>query len=384
MKYLYSCIICLLAILLCSCNKEGDITVIVEDGQPTVEVMILGKWQPTIRSWVNLETGEIYSQEPLNGEDFLEFFEDGTFGFSGDRMDWRADNEDFSVYLDGDYWDIASLTERLMRLYREGKPNDKGYVPNGWLVYDFDRIGGFEADGEENEQPSTSTVHHISMIETDYSTSLAGHIYTFSYDEKGRMKDVKIRIKDSTKETYKISYSFDNEKVNITTNHGNYKGILNKEGCVETVLQQSEVNTDWTTYASISYNKDGQMTKFSDCTMTYLDRDRVSEGKFEFSYSDIENKTIPDLNSFISAAYSSYGLSFAHFEPFALPDLFGEPSKHLISEERTPKGYDFYYRYEYEQDKQGRVSRVICSSIDQVSGNNNVLNTTTYTITYED
>ena len=63
--------------------------------------------------------------------------------------------------------------------------------------------------------------------------------------------------------------------------------------------------------------------------------------------------------------------------------MMGKPSENMIMEERHPL-YDYYYTYDYKQDEKGRIVQIMRSSINQVGGNNDVLNQTTFSITYTD
>ncbi len=366
MKYLYSSIY-LLFVLLCSCNKEGDITVVVEDGQPTIEVMILGKWQPTVKSWVNLETGEIYSQEPISGDDLLEFFEDGTCGFSGDKMNWRADNEDFSVYLDGEYWNIASLTERLMRLYREGKSSDKGYVPNGWLVYDFDRIGNFEHEEEEGE-PDATVSHRIVRLKVSHTnTTTLGADYRFKYDSQGRIQEVIQANETAATYIYQDNYV----EIKIGNSNTRHRFFLNSAGYTEKIERSIDKNP-WETMGICSYNKDGQIISLYDKSFSYTNGDRYwDSGYNEVEYTDIENNTFPDVNGFIGTNIFTYLI-----EPFG---FFGKPSKHLLACENISTS-DFYSIYEYAFDDLNRVNRIIQTNHSKF--NNEVFGQILYDITY--
>lgn len=87
MKLIYNNVCLLLMLLLVTaCNDKGDVTVVIEDGQPAIRTLIVGKWKPEHKGWMDKQTGEIKGLSDINSdsEDGLlwEFFEDGTFGFS--------------------------------------------------------------------------------------------------------------------------------------------------------------------------------------------------------------------------------------------------------------------------------------------------------------
>lgn len=379
----------LLTVCISSCNKDGVATLVIEDGQPGVSQMIIGQWEPDHIEWTDKD-GNVLERPEMTDVPDLIFNEGGTGTFEGNgtgSFDWSVDEgfndgmgsgydgEGPSITFNGERWYIFQLTKTILIIYRI---TDR-YI----IIYYYYRVGEYDGGNKPNENPSLSTVHRISMIETDYNSSLVGHIYTFTYDTQGRIQGVEMRFENEKEYTYKISYTYSNDEVDIITNYGNYKGILNENGYVETLLQQSITNTEWTVYSSISYNVDGQMSMFNKYVMDYLNGDLISvsseeKNKYNFTYSDIENKTIPDLNSFISVGY--LGVSMGSFQPFALPELFGKPSKHLLASQKLDFA-DYYDEYEYKIDEQGRVVQIICISINRFSGDKNI--ETTYNITYK-
>ena len=382
-------ILLLFVALVSACNEEGIATLVIEDGQPSVAKMIVGQWKPNHAEKAD-EDGNVIEDLDITDIPDLNFGENGSghFGNNGTgtggsdsgNFDWSVDEGENtggddgydekgpSVTFNGERWYIFQLTKSKLIIYRV---TDK-YI----LIYYYYRVGDYNEEGESDSNPNA--VHRISMIKC--KSSFDTQVYTFLYDKEGRIQDVKISIKD--KDTYKIAYTYNSEEVNISTNYGNYRGILNENGYVKTLLQQSATSANWTDYASISYNSDGQISMFGNYVMNYSDENRISVSQYEFNYSNIENHTIPDLNSFIASGYSC-GTHFAHFNPFSLPDIFGKPSKHLVSQQSGGLE-DYNYEYEYNTDKNDRVIEIISIPINRFSGEKVFENSTTFSIVYQD
>lgn len=398
MKCIYNKIWLLLVLFLaCACNDKGDVTVVIEDGQPAIRTMVVGKWQPKQRSWIDKLTGEVkksYDMENNNEENSIwEFFEDGTFGFSngnsstGSRFDWNTDEEDYTIYLDGEEWTVGQLTEYMMRLYREGKKSDTGYDPNSWLAYDFERIGDYVSEDEPGNEPQGSTSYRIASItetkESKWSDRIDKKVYTYDYDNKGRISEWAIDGKTVA------AYVYDDEEGRVmVSSDGNYIGSLNGDGYISSIQKRSTnaSSNEWKTVVSSTYyDSNKQLIQIQSNKFSYKEGERIAVGDdYTYSYSDIVNQTIPDLNCIISDNYSGepYYSSYSLFSPFG---MYGVSSKHLISKEQTPASHDLYSTYEYELDKEKRVSRVIQSNISQVGIDaGETSGTIVYDITYTD
>lgn len=387
MKRIYNNVCLLLMLLLVTaCNDKGDVTVVIEDGQPAIRTLIVGKWKPEHKGWMDKQTGEIKGLSDIDSdsEDGLlwEFFEDGTFGFSdgdssiGGKFDWNANDDEYAVEIDGEKWTIAQLTEYMMGIYREGHPGDEGYDPNSWLYYGFGRYDAFEGNDEEEPAPDENTSYRIASISVETEFRASATVYSFRYNEDGTIRDWAINGDDVA------AYIYNGDKVMVSAD-GRYQATLNSDGYVEIVQQSFATAPDWKTVASIAYDNDGFMSIFNNYGLDYTNGNRNASGDFAYKYTDVANRTMPDLNCFISNYSNYYEYSYGHYSLFAPFGMMGKPSENMIMEERHPL-YDYYYTYDYKQDEKGRIVQIMRSSINQVGGNNDVLNQTTFNITYTD
>ena len=91
----------LLAVLMSACNKDGIETIVIEDGQPSVAQMLIGRWNPTGGEMANPSTGEVTEDINISDVPWLDFGENGigswgnggsgTGGSAGESFDWNAD-----------------------------------------------------------------------------------------------------------------------------------------------------------------------------------------------------------------------------------------------------------------------------------------------------
>ena len=58
----------LLAVLMSACNKDGIETIVIEDGQPSVAQMLIGRWNPTGGEMANPSTGEVTEDINISDE----------------------------------------------------------------------------------------------------------------------------------------------------------------------------------------------------------------------------------------------------------------------------------------------------------------------------
>ena len=201
-------------------------------------------------------------------------------------------------------------------------------------------------------------------------------MYSFRYNEDGTIRDWAINGDDVA------AYIYNGDKVMVSAD-GRYQATLNSDGYVEIVQQSFATAPDWKTVASIAYDNDGFMSIFNNYGLDYTNGNRNASGDFAYKYTDVANRTMPDLNCFISNYSNYYEYSYGHYSLFAPFGMMGKPSENMIMEERHPL-YDYYYTYDYKQDEKGRIVQIMRSSINQVGGNNDVLNQTTFNITYTD
>lgn len=384
-----------LVALASACNEEGITTLVIEDGQPNVAKMIIGQWKPNNAEKAD-KNGNIIERPSITDMPNLNFNENGLGHFGNNdtgnnesnNFVWSVDEGENiggsgsgydekgpSITFNDERWYIFQLTKSLLIIYRV---TDQ-YI----LIYYYHRVSDYNEDNQ-GTKPNTPTIHRISKIEFN-NPRFDRHIYTFLYNENGQLKNIKIKFGDNEKVTYDISYIYGNNEILISTNgYNNYKGILNKDGYVQTILQQESTGEEWNDHTVFTYNSNGQMATSGEyIIMEYINENRVSvhsyNKNYTIDYSKEENQTIPDLNDFISTFYCASTLSIAKFHPFSVPYIFGKPSKNLILQENSSESC---YKYTYKKDEKGRITQVIQTYID-IKGNSSELEST-YNITYQD
>lgn len=245
--------------LFTACNKNEDLTLVIEDGQPTISTLIVGQWQPTGTGIIDRITGEILEmEEPESGNSaFWEFFEDGTFGRSDEpdeRFHWQADQEDFCINIDGHEWYVDWLTRLKLRL-RERMDDDRDQF------YDFGRIGDF-IDNEE-EEPTTNESSYepyegAQVKKIIESVKAATHqykkVYTYQYDKLNRIVEFSCG-NDENSTSWSWKYKYDKDNVTASLNDLLIlRGHLNKDGYIESVEDvEEEKEITWYDYNNNGY-----------------------------------------------------------------------------------------------------------------------------------
>lgn len=372
----------LLVILVCACNKDEDTTIVIEDGQPKAATLITGKWKPTKKQFIDKLTGQVIKEEPLNENEssFWEFFKDGTFGKSGnsgERFNWNVDEDDYTVNFGGEKWSIGTLTKFRMILYLLGKGGSGEEDENSLLAYFFDRYGDFE-DNDDGTDPSVSASKISKITATTtylYSANERTDTYTFSYDGKGRISKYSFGASQSP-----FTYSYEQGQVTVNGSES-YRGTLNNDGNIETL---QSINTSKTTVATASYNKLGYLTSINNTMLKYdTDNNLKSIRDLEYKYSKEKNDSNIDLNCLISNCSTTYEYDYSHYSLFAPFGFYGKHSANMIAEEQHGQGWDYYYIYNYERDKTGRIMKIVRKAINNFN-HDETLNTTIFDIIYQD
>lgn len=361
-----------LVLLFTACNKNEDLTLIIEDGQPKISTLIVGQWRPTTISIVDRLTGEILeTEEPESGSSsFWEFFEDGTFGRSdkpAERFHWQADEEDFNINIGGKQWNVDWLTKLKLRLRERMDDNRDRY-------YDFGRIGDFIDDGEEEEEkPKTSRVSKI-IYPYDNSGEL---IYEFKYDEKGRI----LEFTSNSNTTYIITneYTYQDNNVTVETYENGKlnsycKGVLGNNGYLKSNELISIKNEKLNKTIEYSYNSNGYLIKSGiNGSYQHNNNNIIPTGSNTYTYGNEKMDTNIDVNWFMT------GIDF--FDRDYLPfGLLGKFSNNLLS--KVDLSYsDSYYTYEYIRDKEGKIIQVKRNEI--LKFDNKILHTYNIDIYYE-
>lgn len=383
MKTIYTKIILLLLVVLaCACNKDEETTIIIESGQPKASTLIVGKWKPSKKQLVDKLTGHVIKEESLDEieSSFWEFFEDGTFGNSGnpgEHFDWNVDENEYTVSFGGKKWSIGALTKARMILYLLGKTGSGEDDENSLLAYFFDRSGEFEdSDNDDLEVPvSGSKIAKITATTTYlHSVNKRMETYTFSYDGKGRISEYSAGV---TQAPFKYSYEQDMVSVNGSES---YRGLLNNKNHIET-LQYLDANRK--TAATASYNNSGYLTIINNISLKYDENNNLlAVGGFEYKYTQEKNDSNIDLNCLISNCSTAYEYNYSHYSLFAPFGFYGKSSVNMIAKEHG-SNWDLYYTYNYERDKENRIIKIIRKGINNYNYDETI-NTTTYNIMYYD
>lgn len=384
MRTIYTKLLFLLLVFLTgACNKEGDATLVIEDGQPSVSTLLVGQWKPTKKQWINKQTGNILKEEPVDEEEasVWQFFEDGTFGQAdnpGKRFDWYVNEEDRTLSLDGEKWSIGALTKKMMMLYlqrkQEGGENEE--YENSLPGYLFGRIGDYEWNEEPDTPAAGSKVSKI-VETTTYLRSSNKNVttYIFSYDSKGRISKY---VMDRVTGQVSFEYGYEAHQV-VVSGPESYRGALNEKDFIQT-LKTMDLNP--IVVASASYDSQGYLSVFNNRKMSYdKNKNLVSAGnRFEYLYAKEANDANIDLNCFISDC-SAYEFDYGHYSLFAPFGMYGKASAHMIAEQHLEMS-DYYYSYTYERDEKNRLSEITRKSISNYNYDQ-TLNTTEFTIYYE-
>lgn len=385
MRTIYTKLLVLLLVLSTgACNKEGDATLVMEEGQPSVSMLLVGQWKPTKKQWINKQTGNILKEEPVDEEDssVWQFFEDGTFGKSNDqgkRLNWRVNEEDHTLYLDNEKWSIGALTKKKMLLYLEGKQQggESEEYENYFPGYLFGRIGEYEWNEEPDTPAAGSKVSRI--VETTtylHSSNKNVTTYSFSYDSKGRISKY---VMEHAASQNSFEYEYEDRQV-VVSGPESYRGVLNENGFIETL---KSMDRDQTVVASASYDQQGYLSVFNNKKMFYdKNKNLVNSDRFEYLYAKEANDANIDLNCFLSDC-SNYEFDYGHYSLFAPFGMYGKASVNMVAEQHFQvQAADYYYSYAYERDEKNRISEITRKSISNYNYDQ-TLNTTEFAIYYE-
>ena len=400
----------LLAVLMSACNKDGIETIVIEDGQPSVAQMLIGRWNPTGGEMANPSTGEVTEDINISDVPWLDFGENGigswgnggsgTGGSAGESFDWNADEgsgpiigggsgydgEGPSVTLGGERWYIFQLTERILIIYR--------FYGDYIIIYYYYRVGDYnEPEPEPTPEPSGSLISQIYV--SSHSDAFDAHYkITYSYDYDGRILSCK---RYNNKENgnanqvlYEFTYTYDgNESVDVdfwTSNslRESYRGFMNSIGLSAVYDLQAEQlyaapEYDGNGYLiSISYNEAPfRSYHYENNNLRYVEQ--VGGSILSYEYCEEENNSNLDLNEIL---YSNVdGVVAGGISMFAPFRFYGKSSNNMISKLNLGESADMYYTYSYEKNSQGQIGKIISESIDKWHGN--IYSTTVYEIFYE-
>ena len=389
----------LLAVLMSACNKDGIETIVIEDGQPSLAQMLIGRWNPTGGEMANPNTGEVTEDINISDIPWLDFGENGigswgnggsgTGGSAGESFDWNADEgsgpiigggsgydgEGPSVTFGGERWYIFQLTERILIIYR--------FYGDYIIIYYYYRVGDYN---EPEPEPTPEPVLPENVITEIRETTLQSATvpstvttYRFSYDNEGRIQNYTIVNGDYT---YEWTYSYKGvEEVHVAGSES-YMGYIGREG-INSLYSLSSSGTNQVLVASPVYDNDGYMVALNNNAFDYengnLSTFSYRGSIYTYEYTEEKNDANIDLNCFISSC-GTYEHDYSHFSLFAPFGFYGKSSENLLSKEIWFESADFDYEYTYEKDDQGRISSITRKTMPRFSGN--MLSMTSYEITY--
>ena len=251
----------LLAVLMSACNKDGIETIVIEDGQPSVAQMLIGRWNPTGGEMANPSTGEVTEDINISDVPWLDFGENGmgswgnggsgTGGSAGESFDWNADEgsgpiigggsgydgEGPSVTLGGERWYIFQLTERILIIYR--------FYGDYIIIYYYYRVGDYnEPEPEPTPEPGNDCPYQPQfsdnqrIVRIEETGNVAGYrfenVYLYEYDDLGRISSFSYGVNEN--ELYWTwNYQYDAEKVSVALNDASdwcFEGYFNEDGYI--------------------------------------------------------------------------------------------------------------------------------------------------------
>ena len=389
----------LLAVLMSACNKDGIETIVIEDGQPSVAQMLIGRWNPTGGEMANPSTGEVTEDINISDVPWLDLGENGigswgnggsgTGGSAGESFDWNADEgsgpiigggsgydgEGPSVTFGGERWYIFQLTERILIIYR--------FYGDYIIIYYYYRVGDYnEPEPEPTPEPDVALVSEI-HVTTPYELGVNSYssVYRFSYDDQNRIQNYTIT---NGSNIYEWTYSYRGVEEVYVSGDESYMGYIGREG-INALYSLSATTANQVLVASPEYDSEGYMTMLGNNTMFYENGNMKylcrGDSGYNYEYSDEENNANIDLNCIISDC-STYEYVYSHFSLFAPFRFYGKSSTNMISRENLGEYADMYYAYSYERNQQGQISKITRNSMS-VWQEGEMFNTTVYEIFYE-
>lgn len=389
----------LLAVLMSACNKDGIETIVIEDGQPSVAQMLIGRWNPTGGEMANPSTGEVTEDINISDVPWLDLGENGigswgnggsgTGGSAGESFDWNADEgsgpiigggsgydgEGPSVTFGGERWYIFQLTERILIIYR--------FYGDYIIIYYYYRVGDYnEPEPEPTPEPDVALVSEI-HVTTTYESGVNSYssVYRFSYDDQNRIQNYTIT---NGSNIYEWTYSYRGVEEVYVSGDESYMGYIGREG-INALYSLSATTANQVLVASPEYDSEGYMTMLGNNTMFYENGNMKylcrGDSGYNYEYSDEENNANIDLNCIISDC-STYEYVYSHFSLFAPFRFYGKSSTNMISRENLGEYADMYYAYSYERNQQGQISKITRNSMS-VWQEGEMFNTTVYEIFYE-
>ncbi len=384
----------LLAVLMSACNKDGIETIVIEDGQPSVAQMLIGRWNPTGGEMANPSTGEVTEDINISDVPWLDFGENGigswgnggsgTGGSAGESFDWNADEgsgpiigggsgydgEGPSVTLGGERWYIFQLTERILIIYR--------FYGDYIIIYYYYRVGDYnEPEPEPTPEPGNDCPYQPQFSDNQLIVRIEKHnntpyyqsdeVYLYGYDTHGRIASY--AYGENENNIYWIwTYRYDAEKVTaMLDDRMVFEGYLNKDGYI------TEMRTDGEAITWYDYDDEGHLTGGktmndyigveydTNWNMVYAHYPYwATDWTYTYTNDDVNSNSV-DLNKVCT--FSGFNLDATGTDmngAFAQFDFLGRRSPCLVETEENDMvtTSNNMYKFDYEMVN-GRVDQII-------------------------
>lgn len=376
----------LLAVCISSCNKDGVVTLVIEDGQPGVSQMIIGQWEPDHIEWTDKD-GNVLERPEMTDVPDLIFNEGGTGTFEGNGIgsfDWSVDEgfndgmgsgydgEGPSITFNGERWYIFQLTKTILIIYR---------ITDRYIIINYYYRVGEYVESEPDPEPNCTLISEIRATTTYASGGKKTSVYRFSYDDQNRIQKYSI---DNENYTYEWTYRYSGLEEVYVTGSESYKAYINKIG-IQKLYSLPTTSSNELLVATPVYDTDGYLQSVNNNMFGYEHGNLVVFNRreliYNYEYSGEKNNTNLDLNCIISNC-SEFEYDYSHFSLFAPFGFYGDRSANMISRINLGQYADIYYVYSYERDLQGRIDTITCNCINKWN-EGDVLNYTVYKILYE-
>lgn len=364
----------IIALLVSGCNKDGDETIVIQDGIPNVASLLKGKWHPVKKQRADRNNPENVKDEPVTSEDFdWEFFEDGTCSPSNDpgkHYKWNSGTEgdNTSIDINGVRWYITTLSKGWFIIYR--------FYGDYLIIYYYQRIGAFEGDDEAEGDTGNGTIVTKITESIQYASTNkpVETTYQFQYNANGKIKNFTVTYNNKTTE---YAYEYNQEEAIVFKNGA----LLETAYFGRNDTYANSIQSAGSKYYKLDYNSNGYLTNWNDqYKFTYSNGNRmdyISGGTYQ--YSNEKNDVNIDLNAYILKIGFTETLN-EKIPVYTQFGFIGKKSTNLLSKE-SREGYDMDYVHTYTKDKQNRISQIQTKAIGKYQGE--TLNTTTYTIYYK-
>ena len=363
-----------------SCIDEGDETITLEYGK--VRNLSRGRWR--IRKVYGTLPNNIRTHFVVNyimAVDYSDYY----YYIIYDNYDnylrkgrltlyeFESNSNPYRGMIDNIPFEIVWLSDVRWK-WRD--PNDQ----NGWYVE-------FEKDGELDTVSSPPTEYRVKTITKimRYDTkTIETSIYSFSYDNQGRVIKYEWNINNSGyNRIYTMSYSYGTNTVNASLTFNNYKTTWNASLNNDDAIMRVSSGDKNTTF---SYDGGYLSTAKSNPNINWSSIKRGFLGEYWIGYGNENNDSNIDFNCFITKACVDYAIYNNYdrekdvlvFAPLA---LYGTKNNIVNSDkfyldDTTDLSSKLLKDVEVTRNSNGKISKITYTYYGQVT------NTFTLDITY--